>query len=88
MLHTYIIIKYGIVGIDKKCMECIIFACLETHLTIGFSQKTDLNALVNKIKSRLFRSTYIILNFKKIENHMDFICQPASLPACYKTRLC
>ena len=34
---------YLIVGIDKECMECNIFARLETHLTIGFSQKTDLN---------------------------------------------
>ena len=39
-------IVYLIVGIDKECMECNIFACLETHLTRGFSQKTDLNALV------------------------------------------
>ena len=31
------IIKYVIVGIDKECMECNIFARLETHLTIGFS---------------------------------------------------
>ena len=67
------IIKYTvvIVGIDKECMECNIFVRLETHLTIGFNQKTDLNALVkqynnavrlvNKAKSRLFRS---ILNLK------------------------
>ena len=71
-------------------MECNIFACLETHLTIGFSRKTDLNALaefnnavrlLNKAKSRLFRS---IMNFKNFENHVDFDCwlasQPTSLP--------
>ena len=34
-----------IVGIDKECMECNIFTRLETHLTIGFSRKTNLNAL-------------------------------------------
>ena len=67
-------------------MECNIFACLEIHLTIGFSQKTDFNALaqllhnnavrlLNKAKSRLFRS---IMNFKIFENHVDFVSQPAS----------
>ena len=34
--------------------------------------------LVNKAKSRLFRS---ILNFKNFENHVDFVSQPAGLPA-------
>ena len=27
-------------------MECNFFTCLENHLTIGFSGKTNLNALV------------------------------------------
>ena len=39
-------IVLNVVGIDKECMECNIFEHLETHLTISFSQKTDLNALV------------------------------------------
>ena len=43
-IHS-IIIKYGIGGIDKEYMECNIFARIETHLTIGFSRKTELNAL-------------------------------------------
>ena len=71
-------------------MECGIFARLEIHLTIHFSRKNQLkrigtcsynNALhlFNKAKCRLFRS---IMNFKKFENHLDFVCQPASQPAC------
>ena len=65
-------------------MECGIFARLEIHLTIRFSGKNQLkrigtainNALhlFNKAKCRLFRS---IMNFKKFENHLDFVCQPA-----------
>ena len=50
LVYLNCIIKYGstylIVGIDKECIECNIFVCLEIHLTIGFSQKTYLNALV------------------------------------------
>ena len=34
--------------------------------------------LLNKAKSRLFRS---IMNFKNFENHVDFVCRPASQPA-------
>ena len=35
-----------IVGIDKECMECSFFTRLETYLTIGFSRKTDLKAVI------------------------------------------
>ena len=38
--------NHTVVGIDKECMECNIFMCLEIHLTKGFSRKTDLNKLV------------------------------------------
>ena len=34
--------------------------------------------LLNKVKSRLFRS---IMNFKNFENHVDVVCWPASQPA-------
>ena len=34
--------------------------------------------LLNKAKSRLFQS---IMNFKNFENHVDFVCWPASQPA-------
>ena len=30
------------IGIDKECMECRIFACLEIHLIIRFNQKNQL----------------------------------------------
>ena len=40
--------------------------------------------LLNKAKSRLFRS---IMNFKNFENHVDFVSQPASQPASRKTWL-
>ena len=66
-------------------MECNFFARLETHLTIGFSRKNRLKRigtscnnvvhLLNKAKSRS------IMNFKNFENHLDLVCQPASLPA-------
>ena len=76
-------------------MECKFFAHLETHLTIGFSQKKQLKHidtavannvvhLLNKVKGQLFRS---ILNFKNFENHLDLVYQPAYQPACRKTWL-
>ena len=34
--------------------------------------------LLNKAISRVFRS---IMNFKNFENHVDFVCRPASQPA-------
>ena len=77
------------VGIDKECMEGNFFARLETHLTIGFSWKTNLNALVqllhllNKAKSQLFQS---IMNFKNFESHLDLVCQPAIRPSCARCR--
>ena len=53
-------------------MECNIFAHLETHLTTGFSQKTNLNK----------RS---ILDFKNFENYVRtfhlLASQPANQPA-------
>ena len=51
-VHTYAVLqayKIGsnlslstVVGIDKNCIECGIFARLETHLTISFSPKNQL----------------------------------------------
>ena len=39
--------------------------------------------LVNKAKTRLFRS---ILNFKNFENHVDFVSQSAVRPGCARCR--
>ena len=38
--------------------------------------------LLNKAKSQLLRST---MNFKNFENHVDFVCRPASQPASQPT---
>ena len=45
-LNSFLNHRCGILGIDKEFMECNIFACLETHLAKGFSQKSDLNTLL------------------------------------------
>ena len=65
-----------------------IFHTFKNHLTIGFSRKNQFKrigtaAVLNKAKSRdqLFQS---IMNFENFENHLDFVCQPDSLP--YKTQ--
>ena len=64
-------------------MECGIFARLEIHLTIRFSRKNQLKRTGTAIimlyicltkRNVDYRS---IMNFKKFENHLDFVCQPA-----------
>ena len=83
-----------IVGIDKECMECGIFACLETHLTICFSRKNQLKHTGTAIimlcicltKRNVDYFNLRIMNFKKFENHWissagQPACQPASQPA-------
>ena len=59
-----------------------------------YPKKTRWNSLVgyndavswlNEAKTRIFQPTAYFENFKI---HLYFICLPACLPACHKTRLC
>ena len=69
-------------------MECRIFARLETHLTIRFSRKNQLKRTGTGIimlyiyltKRNVDYFDLRIMNFKNFENHLDFVCRPASLP--------
>ena len=70
-------------------MECGIFARLETHLTIRFSRKNQLKCTGTAIimlyicltKRNVYYFDLRIMNFKNFENHLNFVCRPASQPA-------
>ena len=38
-LSIQMTLSLSTVVLNRECMECVFFACLKTHLTIGFSQK-------------------------------------------------
>ena len=69
-------------------------SCFKINLAVSFIQKNpagmhwlgynDAVSSLNKAKTRIFQST---ANFENFKIHLYFVSQPASLPACRKTRL-
>ena len=64
------------------------FHTSKNHLTICFSRKNQLKHTGTAIIMLYICLTkrnvdyFDLVNFKKFENHLDFVCRPASLPAC------
>ena len=98
MIYVYIYISLSTIVLNSRDWSEIVWLSKISHLkidlAIGFIRRkpagmhwlgyNDAVSWLNEAKTRIFQPT---ANFEIFEIYLYFVCLPASLPACRKTRL-